>query len=172
MIRIHLLPVILLGVVAQSACTNDAAESAGDSTMTEQVAPEVHAPAAGWPLVLVHKTASCGCCTLWVEHLQANGFEVDVRNATNLVPVKERVGLPSGLGSCHTAEVGGYFIEGHVPAGDVARLLAEKPEARGLAVPGMPLGSPGMEYQNKREPYDVLLVHADGTTTVFAHHGQ
>jgi hypothetical protein len=163
---------MLLGVIAQSACTNDAAESAGASEMMAQVAPEVHAPAAGWPLVLVHKTESCGCCTSWVEHLRANGFEVDVRNAANLAPVKERAGVPSGLHSCHTAEVGGYFIEGHVPAGDLARLLADRPEARGLAVPGMPLGSPGMDYQNEHEPYDVLLVHSDGTTTVFARYGQ
>ena len=125
------------------------------------------------PPMLVHKSASCGCCGLWVEHMQAAGFEVEVRNADNVNPIKERVGVPLGKGSCHTAEVGGYFVEGHVPADDVKRLLAERPDAKGLVVPGMPAGSPGMELPDGRtQPYTVELVHADGTTSAFARHQQ
>lgn len=120
------------------------------------------------PLVVVYKNASCGCCGMWVEHMQAHGFSVEVHDVDNLGPIKERVGLPHGMGSCHTAEVGGYFIEGHVPAAEVQRLLAEKPEARGLAVPGMPIGSPGMEQGDRVDPYEVHLVHADGSTSVYA----
>lgn len=123
--------------------------------------------------VHVHKSAGCGCCGLWVEHLQAAGFDVEVHDADNINPVKERVGVPLGMGSCHTAEVGGYFVEGHVPADDVKRLLAERPDAKGLVVPGMPAGSPGMEMPDGRtQPYTVELVHADGSTSVFARHQQ
>ena len=126
---------------------------------------------AAGPLVVVHKNASCGCCNGWVSHLRKAGFEVDVRNVDNMSPVKERVGVPAGKGSCHTAEVAGYFIEGHVPAADVKRLLAEKPAARGLVLPGMPLGSPGMEMPDGRtQPYTVELVGRDGATTSFAKH--
>lgn len=123
-------------------------------------------------LIKVYKTESCGCCKLWVTHLEQAGFAVEVQNLTDLGSIKERVGLPYGLGSCHTGEVGGYFIEGHVPANDVKRLLRERPAARGLTVPGMPLGSPGMEVPSgETQPYDVLLVAKDGKTSVFAHHG-
>jgi len=94
-----------------------------------------------------------------------------VVESDDLGAIKSAVGLPYGLGSCHTARVGNYFVEGHVPADDVKRLLFEKPDARGLTVPGMPIGSPGMEQGDRREPYDVLLVAKDGTTTVYAHHG-
>lgn len=125
------------------------------------------------PRMLVHKSASCGCCGLWVEHMQAAGFEVEVRNADNVNPIKERVGVPLGKGSCHTAEVDGYFIEGHVPAEDVKRLLAERPAAKGLTVPGMPAGSPGMEMPDGRtQPYTVELVRDDGSTSEFARHQQ
>ena len=161
---------IAVAVFVQSACTNERSEPASLSTSTPPAASAGHASDSSSPLVVVHKTASCGCCAAWVEHLRTHGFDVDVRDAADLAPVKDRAGVPSALRSCHTAQVGGYFVEGHVPARDVARLLTEKPEASGLTVPGMPLGSPGMEYQNQHEPYDVLLVHADGTTTVFAHY--
>jgi hypothetical protein len=124
------------------------------------------------PRVVVHKSESCGCCKLWVEHLSRAGFAVDVINESNLGPIKERVGVPYGKGSCHTAEVGGYFVEGHVPASDIQRLLRERPKAKGLTVPGMPAGSPGMEVPSgKVDPYDVLLVANDGSTSVYAHHG-
>jgi hypothetical protein len=130
------------------------------------------ASAAATPTVVVNKTPTCGCCGAWVKHLQGAGFAVQVHDIENLSPIKERVGVPFGMGSCHTAEVEGYFVEGHVPAGDIKRLLRERPQARGLTVPGMPAGSPGMEVPSGRvDRYDVLLVGKDGKTSVFATHG-
>ncbi|HVQ13675.1 MAG TPA: DUF411 domain-containing protein [Vicinamibacterales bacterium] len=124
------------------------------------------------PLVHVTKNPSCGCCKIWVERLRDAGFQVEVKDVDNLNSVKQRVGLPYGMGSCHTAEVGGYFVEGHVPVEDIKRLLLERPEARGLAVPGMPAGSPGMEVPSGQvQPYDVMLVGRDGSATVYSHHG-
>ncbi len=117
----------------------------------------------------VWKDPNCGCCQDWVDHLQANGFAVKV-HATGNNAVRARLGLPQKLGSCHTALVGGYVVEGHVPASDVRALLQQKPKALGLAVPGMPVGSPGMDgpaYGDRRDPYDVLLVARDGSTRVF-----
>ncbi len=123
--------------------------------------------------MVVHKSASCGCCTLWVDHMREAGFEVEVRDIDNLHPIKERLGVPLGKGSCHTAEVDGYFVEGHVPAEDIKRLLSQKPDAKGLVLPGMPAGSPGMEMPDGRtQAYTVELVGHDGTTTAFAQHGQ
>jgi hypothetical protein len=128
--------------------------------------------AATLPTVVVNKTPTCGCCGLWVKHLEAAGFAVEVHDFDNLGPIKERVGVPFGMGSCHTAEVDGYFVEGHVPADDIKRLLRERPEAKGLTVPGMPAGSPGLEVPSGRvDRYDVLLVGKDGKTSVFATHG-
>jgi hypothetical protein len=123
------------------------------------------------PLVIVHKSPSCGCCDAWVEHMRSAGFKVDVRNSDDLDPIKKSLGVPADKASCHTAQVGDYFVEGHVPADDVKRLLAEHPDARGLAVPGMPPGSPGMEVPAGREQhYSVDLVASDGTATPFAEH--
>lgn len=123
--------------------------------------------------VAVYKSASCGCCGLWIAHLEKNGFKVEGTNVASgaLARLKVQAGLKNpALQSCHTAKVGGYVIEGHVPAADVRRLLAEKPDAIGLTVPGMPIGSPGMEAGEHKEPYEVLLVNRDGSTTVFAKH--
>jgi hypothetical protein len=114
------------------------------------------APAAPKPAIKVSKDPNCGCCTGWVEHLRNNGFTVTVVNAADLQAVKQRLGVPAELASCHTAEIAGYVIEGHVPAYAIHRLLAEKPAARGLAVPGMPIGSPGMDG-GRPEVYEVLL---------------
>lgn len=123
-------------------------------------------------LLTVHKTPTCGCCGDWVDHMRQAGFEVAVIETTDLSPIKQAVGLPHGLGSCHTAEIDGYFIEGHVPAADVQRFLSERPDARGLTVPGMPLGSPGMEVPSgAKDAYDVLMVLSDGSTVVYASHG-
>jgi hypothetical protein len=125
------------------------------------------------PGIVVYKNETCGCCKLWVQHLNRFGYPVKVHDVDNLNPVKQRVGVPFGKGSCHTAEVGGYFIEGHVPAEDIERLLRERPKARGLAVPGMPVGSPGMEVPSGEiQPYEVLLVAEDGSTSVFSRHGR
>jgi hypothetical protein len=118
----------------------------------------------------VWKDPQCGCCQAWVEHLQSHGFTVVVHDVGNTA-VRKRLGMPEPMGSCHTALVGGYVIEGHVPAADIERLLRQKPKALGLAVPGMPIGSPGMDgpvYKGRKDAYQVLLVQRDGSTRVFA----
>lgn len=127
------------------------------------------ATAAAAPVVDVYKSAGCGCCTEWVMHLERNGFTVKAQNVANPSDYREKFGLTQALGSCHTGLVAGYALEGHVPADDIKRLLAEKPKAKGLAVPSMPLGSPGMEGPRK-DPYDVLLVQADGRYSVYRHY--
>jgi hypothetical protein len=166
--------VALTGCSPAESLDPPAAEvSATSELATTSEAADVAAMAADPRLVVVHKDESCGCCHLWVEHLQKSGFQVRVRNVTDLGGIKERVGVPYGMGSCHTARVGGYFIEGHVPAADIVRLLEQKPDAKGLTVPGMPAGSPGMELPSGEvQPYDVHLVARDGSTTVFMHHGE
>ncbi|MDY6799203.1 MAG: DUF411 domain-containing protein [Pseudomonadota bacterium] len=120
--------------------------------------------------VQVHKSPTCGCCDDWVKHMEDNGFDVQVTETNNLNPVKSEAGLTPALASCHTARVGDYVIEGHVPASDVRRLLANAPMASGLAVPGMPAGSPGMEMGDRRERYQVLLFNEQGQTRVFSEH--
>ena len=122
----------------------------------------------------VYKSSTCGCCGAWIAHLQASGFAPSARylEQNALYDLKARVGLTPDLASCHTTLVDGYFIEGHVPAPDIARLLSEKPKALGLTVPGMPIGSPGMEMGDEREPFETLIVYADGRTEVFASHNQ
>lgn len=155
----------LLPVSMLAACGDDPVSVA-------QAEAEPAAARGAMPLVVVHKTEACGCCEAWVTHMKRAGFPVEVRNVDNLDAIKERVGVPYAKGYCHTAEVGGYFVEGHVPADDVKRLLAEKPRARGLTVPGMPAGSPGMEVPDGTvAPYDVELVAVDGSTSIYAHHG-
>lgn len=125
------------------------------------------------PQVTVHKSPSCGCCSLWVGHLERAGFPVSVVAGDDLNPLKHALGVPAGKGSCHTALVEGYFIEGHVPVADIQRLLAERPAARGLTVPGMPMGSPGMEVPSGEvQPYTVFLVDMDGNSTPYSHHGR
>lgn len=183
-----LIILVLVSAASLTAC-------AQESSRTENRAASVQAPAASitpaaaqapsaepppasdatafpLPLVVVNKTPTCGCCGAWVDHMRQAGFTVEVRNFEDLNPIKERLGVPYGKGSCHTAEVAGYFVEGHVPADDVKRLLHEHPVAKGLTVPGMPLGSPGMEVPDGSvQPYVVELVAGDGTTSEFARHG-
>lgn len=121
------------------------------------------------PQIEVWKSPSCGCCQLWVEILERDGFVVKVFDTGNNA-MRGKLRIPAQLGSCHTARVGRYAIEGHVPPADIRRLLRERPDAVGLAVPGMPIGSPGMdgpEYGDRRDAYEVLLVRADGSTRVF-----
>lgn len=120
-------------------------------------------------VVDVYKSATCGCCEAWVKHLREAGFTVNARNVDNPSDYREKHGIPNDLGSCHTAVVNGYAIEGHVPAADIKRLLAERPKARGLTVPGMPLGSPGMEGPRK-DPYDVYLVQQNGSHGIYKHY--
>jgi len=123
---------------------------------------------ADGPVVRVVKSPTCGCCTEWVEHLEENGFRVEVEDTRNVSVAKARLGVPGELSSCHTAQVGGYVIEGHVPASDIRRLLERKPEGvKGLAVPGMPAGSPGMEGPPP-VPYDVVAFDGSGERSVWA----
>ncbi len=121
--------------------------------------------------VEVYKSPTCGCCNDWVEHMQENGFSVEVHNLRNMNPVKVEFGVPRNLQTCHTAKIGKYVIEGHVPASDIKRLLREKPDIAGLAVPGMPMGSPGMEGPRK-DAYDVLTFRSDEKTSVYSNHNQ
>ena len=120
-------------------------------------------------VVEVFKSPYCGCCGKWVEHLRQSGFEVKAHDVEDVPSVRQKLGMPDRLGSCHTAKIGGYVVEGHVPAADIQRLLKEKPKAIGLAAPGMPQGSPGMETATP-VPYETLLIQADGSARLFAKH--
>jgi hypothetical protein len=124
---------------------------------------------AALPVIEVYKSASCGCCSEWIKHLEANGFTVRANNVEMPAQYRKLAGIPDALGSCHTGLVNGYAIEGHVPARDIKQLLREKPKAKGLAVPAMPMGSPGMEGPRK-DAYDVLLVKNNGSTAVYKHY--
>lgn len=117
--------------------------------------------------ITVYKSPTCGCCTKWVRHLQDNGFEVEAINRSDMSDVKSEAGVPRQLASCHTAVIGGYVIEGHVPAPDIKRLLEERPDVAGLTVPGMPMGSPGMEG-HRQDKYEVLTFTRSGDTTTFS----
>ncbi len=125
---------------------------------------------AAKPDVHVFKSPYCGCCTAWIEHMQAAGFAVKATDVDDTAAARKRLGMPQQFGSCHTASVAGYVLEGHVPAQQVQRLLALQPKAIGLAVPAMPVGSPGMEVGERKDPYDVFLVGLDGLGKVFAHY--
>ena len=126
-------------------------------------------PGQALPVVEVYKSAQCGCCKAWTEHLQKNGFEVILHNVDDVPAARKKLGMPDQYGSCHTARAGQYLIEGHVPAADIKRLFKERPKAIGLAVPAMPPGSPGMESDDP-VPYDTLLVGKDGNAKVFTRH--
>ena len=121
------------------------------------------------PKITVYKSPTCGCCTKWIKHLEHNGFVVEALNSRDMSAVKRQMGITRQIQSCHTGEVDGYFIEGHVPADDIKRLLKEKPKAVGLTVPGMPMGSPGMEGHRK-DAYSVLLISKDGHREVYSKH--
>lgn len=116
----------------------------------------------------VYKDPNCGCCSDWIKHVEKAGFTVTVKNTTDMSTVKAAYGVPNALGSCHTAQVASYVIEGHVPADLIQRLLRDKPAGRGLAVPGMPVGSPGMEMGSQKDAYQVLLFDKAGKTSVYA----
>ena len=122
------------------------------------------------PTVEVYKSPSCGCCEQWVAHMRQNGFKVNIHNVRDVTPVRENAGVPEAMASCHTAVVGGYAIEGHVPAADVKRLLRDRPKAAGIAVPGMVQGSPGMEQGQGKDAYSVVLFNKGGGNSVFAQH--
>ena len=125
---------------------------------------------SGLPIITAFRNPGCGCCEKWAENLTKAGFEITMTDDPALDARRAKLGVPADIAGCHTAQVGDYIIEGHVPPEDILRLLAEKPEARGLAVPGMPMGSSGMEIDGPAEAYDVLVFMADGTSTLYARH--
>lgn len=168
-IRWVLVIIVVLVAAGLSAYLFRASEPVTAPSLPAPVAVLV-APSSPDALV-VYKSPTCGCCADWVDHLEAEGFSVDVHDRDDMNTVKSLLGVPRELASCHTATVGDYVIEGHVAATEIKRLLAEKPKALGLAVPGMPIGSPGMEMDDKRMPYDTLLFNQDGAA-VFASHGE
>ncbi len=131
---------------------------------------DVHAQA---PNIAVYKDPSCGCCSIWVTHLEKAGFRATVSESADMAAMKNQLGVPAALRSCHTGVVNGYAIEGHVPAADIQRLLKERPAVAGLAVPGMPIGSPGMEAPGmKPQPFDVFAFEKGGARRVFASHNR
>jgi hypothetical protein len=136
------------------------------------LAPSLAGSQPTLPTITVYKGATCGCCNAWIDHLTRNGLTVKGVDTADLAGVKRTMGVPPALESCHTAVVGVYLVEGHVPAADIKRMLAQRPAIRGLAVPGMPIGSPGMEQGNPKDydRYAVIAFAANGTTSVFARH--
>jgi hypothetical protein len=122
------------------------------------------------PAVTVYKDPNCGCCSLWGRHLEQAGFPVTYTNSTDMPAIRTKHRVPRTLQSCHTAIVDGYVVEGHVPAADVRRLLSTRPKVLGIAVPGMPLGSPGMEQGSRKDSYAVMSFDATGKTAIFAEH--
>lgn len=160
----------LAGAVTAAAIGSRNPSAATTSARANERAVGSAAPAAAAisrPRVVVHKDPNCGCCQKWVDHLRVNGFDVVSDHRSNVDSVKKALGVPTALAACHTAKVGGYVIEGHVPADLVKRLLRERPKIVGLAVPGMPAGSPGMEVGHK-EPYEIIAFRKNGATSVFA----
>ena len=153
-----ILAAALLGLVLSAACSNAGDESA-------RIAESESTPA-----LTVYHDPRCGCCGDWASHMREHGFEVTAIEDSNIHERRRELGVPDRLASCHTATVAGYLIEGHVPAADVRRLLAQRPDARGLSVPGMPLGSPGMEHGDRRQAYNVLLFDDAGNFEVFNHY--
>lgn len=133
--------------------------------------PLPSAAAAPPDTVVVYKSPTCSCCSKWIEHLKQAGFEVEAHDESEMSRIKTQLGVPQELASCHTATINGYVIEGHVPAEDIRQLLAKRPKATGIAVPGMPIGSPGMEMGARVDPYDVLLMADGQPSSVFSHHG-
>jgi hypothetical protein len=162
------LTALLLTTTATTGCgdAEPAPENASQGSMAA-ASEDAAAPVQELPTVLVYKSPTCGCCNGWIEHLEAAGFTVEARDSRDLMTVKRDAGVPAELSSCHTALVDGYVVEGHVPAEHLKRLLADEPEVAGIAVPGMPVGSPGMEGPNP-EPYEVYSFTHDGQTAVYA----
>jgi hypothetical protein len=157
--------VVLAAVLVLNRAEGDATESAPVAVGMDQPAAAAVIPAG--TEMIVYKSPTCGCCEMWIDHVEAAGFTVVTEDVYDLRPVKAENGITSELASCHTAIVDGYVIEGHVPSDVIARLLEERPDIRGLAVPGMPSGSPGMEGGTP-VAYDVVAFDADGNTSVYA----
>ena len=165
-IGVALMAVVTVGVAVFAGRSEEAAQ------VSAEASPAAAAPqGAALPVVDVYKDPTCGCCSKWVEHLEGHGFTVRTTDTKDLTAFKASHGVPSQVRSCHTALVDGYVLEGHVPAADVQRLLDERPALAGLGVPGMPIGSPGMEVEGAAaQPYDVLGFDSSGNTRIFASH--
>lgn len=157
--------VLVISSIGIGACSNLATSTA--STQQEVAIADLPPEARQ---VVAFRSPTCGCCAGWVEHMRAQGFEVEDNVVEDIEAVKREHNIPTDLASCHTAIVNGYLIEGHIPAADVGRLLAETPDVAGIAVPGMPIGSPGMESGDIQQPYTVYTFSEDGSTEVFQEH--
>ena len=167
------------GLAVSAACATPPAEeraTAGSTARAEAISTPVAAAAvsadaaanADTATITVYKSPTCGCCADWVDHVEASGFKAEVRDMGDVGPVKTELGVPGHLTSCHTAVVGGYVVEGHVPADVIKRMLRERPQIAGIAVPGMPIGSPGMEGDgSRRDRYDIIAIGRDGRTSVY-----
>lgn len=153
----------IMRIVLRAGCLAALATLTSASAPAERVEP---APVK----VTVFKDPGCGCCKAWIDHLRKHAFEVTARDTSDVPAVKRAARVPDQMHSCHTAFVNGYVVEGHVPAADIQRMLSEKPRIAGIAVPGMPVGSPGMEMGNRKDKYDVMAFNRDGSTKVFASH--
>ena len=147
--------------------TAAAAALATGALVSQQPAAQGQAAATR---VVVYKSPTCGCCVKWVDYMRAAGFQVVVRDTADMTPIKRASGVPASAESCHTAQVGGYVVEGHVPVEDIRKMLRERPAIAGIAAPGMPVGSPGMEVGDRRDRYDVVSFTRDGRTAVYARH--
>lgn len=167
MIHTHWLRGVVLGLLVGSLGLTGCAGL--NATRSAEVAVADLPPEA--LQVTSYRSPTCGCCGNWVEHMRAEGFQVDDQITEDLESIKRDLGVPLDLASCHTAVVNGYLVEGHIPAADVRRLLAEQPDVSGIAVPGMPIGSPGMESGDIRQPYAVYTFAPSGEVTVFQEHG-
>ncbi len=161
---LRLLLVLALTLAACQPPATDAAPAATTDAPAEATALD-----PTLPVLTVYKSPTCGCCSTWAQAMTRDGFRVETVDVDDLAAVRDSLGIPGDLSACHTATVGGYTVEGHVPPAEVRRLLAERPDARGIAVPGMPIGSVGMEQGDQRQPYDVLLISDDGEAAVYSH---
>lgn len=168
-----LLAFLSLTVFILSACSNSSpALRAGFSNDRPATAADAIV-AVSLPEMTVYKSPTCGCCGDWITHMEEHGFTIKTIQTDNMVPIKAENGVPIEMQSCHTAVVDGYVIEGHVPADDVVRLLNERPAVGGLAVPGMPIGSPGMEIEGQpAQPFDVVTFDQTGQVAVFSSYAE
>ena len=161
----------MLFVSSAIACNSRPQPAPPESVSSAPPAGSSVAPSSDSGALVVYKEATCPCCNAWVDYMRSHGYRVVTYNVSDLDAVKRKHGITPALQSCHTTEVGGYFVEGHVPAELVRRLLTERPRIAGIAVPGMPVGSPGMEV-GPPEPYDILSVDSSGATAIFGRRGR
>lgn len=162
---------VVAGALMLASCNSPRSATVPDTPQAAVATQSSQSAAADSSTLVVYKESTCPCCNAWVDYMRSYGFRVVTYNVSDLPAVKAKHGIADAHQSCHTTEVGGYFVEGHVPADLVRRLLSERPRIAGLAVPGMPIGSPGMEV-GPPEPYDILAVDSAGRTTVFASRGK